>query len=635
LTAEWLSTARIGGAELFSEMTESEIVKVVDQLHAEHVSVIEADSDLSRYLTDVEFDAEVALARRFTEIAHRKGMRVVWYYPALEVLSPKARQGGKSMRRDHPSWVQVGIDGKPNVFYGGRGRVHWVDSSTESAWMSVHSGFVDYYLDRIRRLTLSGVDGIWLDVPLYNDIGTAWADLGSAAVAKFKAETGLTAPRIENWSDPTWRRWIRWRYDQIAEFIVRIRDAAQHVNGAVSIIVEDVTLDNGSVTMLGLDGSLFKKHKDIVQVWEVDALSDQSAMRASTPIDWLSLIGMSKYGKAASGTKPSWMFTYGEKDDDALLVMATAFAAGNHPYETKIPQMTTTVGSAYRTRLFSWMERNNDRLFKSAPAATVAIFYSPESRDYVDHGKGTGLFSTVRRGDTKWWSDESNNSVQALTYLAEYRGYIKWLSENHVPFEIVVHPDLKELSTYQLVVAPALMSISNDDAATLDAFVSAGGKLVVTGPSALTLDEFGNGRTSPTPLSTGIIKVEAMHGHTLMTQASQTANDAIKSLILSRIERPIEVGADRHVHIEIRRLDQELIVHLINPEHIWSPNAPSVRNIEISLPWHEGQQQEVSATSPDDSAPEKIITATTSGGKLRFMVPLKAYAMVSIRQTGN
>ena len=86
----------------------------------------------------------------------------------------------------------------------------------------------------------------------------------------------------------------------------------------------------------------------MVQVWEVDAVSDKTGMREAKPDDWISLIGMSKFAKAASGKKPSWIFTYGKEPDDGLLVMAEALAAGNHPYETKIPLMTTTVGASPR-----------------------------------------------------------------------------------------------------------------------------------------------------------------------------------------------------------------------------------------------------------------------------------------------
>jgi hypothetical protein len=84
-------------------------------------------------------------------------------------------------------------------------------------------------------------------------------------------------------------------------------------------------------------------------------------MREARPDDWLSLIGMSKFEKGASGEKQSWMFTYGRNPDDALLVMAEALASGNNPYETKVPQMASTVGATYRKLMFSWIEQRSSK----------------------------------------------------------------------------------------------------------------------------------------------------------------------------------------------------------------------------------------------------------------------------------
>jgi hypothetical protein len=66
------------------------------------------------------FAREISLMRRYSEAAHRRGMRVVGYCPGLEFLSPHARHGRPSMYQGHPDWVQRGLDGRPNVFLGGR-----------------------------------------------------------------------------------------------------------------------------------------------------------------------------------------------------------------------------------------------------------------------------------------------------------------------------------------------------------------------------------------------------------------------------------------------------------------------------------------------------------------------------------
>lgn len=83
----WAKTAKLGGAAVWAGMTTAEVDQLLANLQAQKVSVIEADSDLSNYLTDAQFEQELALMRRFATAAHKRGLRVVWYYPCLEVVT--------------------------------------------------------------------------------------------------------------------------------------------------------------------------------------------------------------------------------------------------------------------------------------------------------------------------------------------------------------------------------------------------------------------------------------------------------------------------------------------------------------------------------------------------------------------
>jgi hypothetical protein len=676
LTADWLDRARIAGADLTGAMSPGAIRRRLADLAGQSASVVEADSGLSRFMSERQFGTELTLMRRTAAAAHRLGLKVVWYYPTLEVLSSNARRGRFTMFKNHPDWVQQGLDGSPNVFLGGegfegRGRVHWVDSDTESAWMSLHSPYANVFVNRVKQIAATGVDAIWLDVPLFNNLGVEWADAGPAAAAKFLSDTGLRAPSRADWNDPTWRRWIRWRYQEMANFILRAKDAARSVSPSISIIVENVTLDYDAVTQLGLDGSLFKATSGLIQVWEVDAVSDSTGMREARPDDWVALIGMAKFAKAASGKKPSWMFTYGREPDDSFLVMAEALAAGNHPYETKIPQMMSTVGAKYRARMFAWIKEQELRLFASRSAAKIAIFYSPESRDYVDRGAGTGLYATTRHGDDQWWSDKGADSLYALTYLAEYRGLIKWLAYHHVPFDIVVRPDRNELSRYGTLIAPSLTAISDRDATVLDEYVANGGNLILTGPAPAMFDEIGNMRDRPalsalaltdaraleTTASTAghgsVTHTPSLPGKAYMTAGSDAASRALAELLGAHALSPIETDAGEHVHIELRTLGNETLIHLVDPQRLWQrPASASEVTIRLALP-PGTTASDVSLTSPGPVMPAarsrdtgtrasqdagsgsrlgwaRKLAYKVEGDRLSFRVPLEGYAMVVV-----
>src|SRR5262249_30999314 len=150
---------------------EEELLEIIQKLKAENVTVIEVDTNLSEYLTDEEFEQSIVEASQFNRLVHGAGLRVVWYYPSLEV-STRGGEEGPSFYKTYPDWVQISVDGEPNVFYGGV--VFWIDPGSESAWLSPNGPWREYYFQRVKRLAQSGADGIWPDVPLYFDVVYDW-----------------------------------------------------------------------------------------------------------------------------------------------------------------------------------------------------------------------------------------------------------------------------------------------------------------------------------------------------------------------------------------------------------------------------------------------------------------------------
>ena len=119
---------------------------------------------------------------------------------------------------------------------------------------------------------------------------------------------------------------------------------------------------------------------------------------------------MAKFAKGASGRKPSWMFVYGDRPDDSLLVMAEALAAGNNPFETKTPKMTTTAGVSYRRQIYGWVKQEERRLFESTSAAKVMRGPSAKSNPHVYE------ISSGIRGGGPVWSKRSLGGVEAHIY---------------------------------------------------------------------------------------------------------------------------------------------------------------------------------------------------------------------------
>lgn len=655
----WAQSARIGGAAVWADMTPTEVNTLVDRMSAQNVSVIEADSDLSNYLTDTQFEQELVVMRNLATAAHAKGIKVIWYYPGLEVLTPNGTTSASTMYKDHPDWVQIGLNGTDNVFYGGL--VFWVDPGMESAWMAPSSvGYRAYFSNRVKAIAGTGIDGLWLDVPLLNDIGVDWADTSPASKSKFEDETGWTTPGAVNWGDEAWRRWVNWRHSEITDFLIAVRDAANTVAPNFKLFVETVTMDYTAPTKIALDGAALKDLPGLTQVWELDAISDTNAMRKAKEDDWISLIAMNKFARGASGKNPSWIFTYGKQANDAELVMAEAIAAGNSPYETKIPEMTTTVGEAYRTKMFGWIKANEAYLPGVRKGPRVAVLYSPASRDYVDQAKGTGLYVTTKSAAQEWWSTDAVDSAYSMQYLAEYRGMVKLLVHNHIPFDVVVNPTAADLASYQTVILPDLEATSDEEATLLKEYTSDGGHLIATGPNPGGWDAYGSARSQyalydvfgidkSSTLPTSKVQTygagearffSGLLGKKYFTNAADAATAA--SSLLTAIHATstpwLTTNAAKKVHVELVQTDDNLMLHYVNFIGVTGTFSVIPTTVSTTLKIPAGKEAvAVKLTSPDNATSAlSPLTYTESGQDVTFSVPIAEYAMVvvSLRDSG-
>lgn len=493
----WLREARIAGFETYIDYPPLDLVAELDARAAAHVGVVVIDSDLSFYMDDTLFEENAAFIDHVARECHARGMKAVTYYPMLEALTEDAETTASTMFKDHPDWVQIGIDGQPNTFVGGEGRVFWVPPGCESTWLCPTSGYREYFLARVKRLAQTALDGLWGDVPLLSDIVGVWPCTNPTCAAKFLADTGLAQPAAVDWNDPTFRRWVAWRHQVIHEFEQAVDAAGRSVRPDFELIVETVTMDYTGGTVQGLDGAATNTGK-VLRVWEIDAVSDDSGMRNASADDWISCAVMMRHAAGCSGQNPGWAITYGKQADDAERVMALAIAAGVSPYETKIPLLNATVGFDYRARMYGWLKQNED-VWDGLGTSAVAVLFSSLSRDFVDRNAGVGLYTSLNAADPLWWSTYAADSAKALPYLGEYRGLCKALIHAHAPYDLVPTALLApgSLARYKLVVAPRPAALSQAEIAQLVAYVEAGGTLLVTGNDAGKYDEHGTERPQP------------------------------------------------------------------------------------------------------------------------------------------
>ncbi|WP_181389675.1 Ig-like domain-containing protein [Leucothrix pacifica] len=655
----WAKTAKVGGAALYVGISTAELEQVLDDMVAQNVTVVEADSDLSNYQSDAQFELELALMRQVADASHKRGLRVVWYIPALEMITINGANIPNTMAKDHPDWVQLGLDGQQNVFYGGGGQVFWVETDAESAWMSPSSeGYRNYFFSRIAKMAETGIDGVWADVPIYADFGpTKWADFNPAAIARFESDTGMSIPTAEDWNDPAWRRWIHWRHEELARFLTDMTATARAVDPEFVIIAETLPTDYNGGTIYGLDAGFTKSVEGLTAVYEVDTMSNNVGMRNAREDDWISFISALKYSRAATGEKPSWTFTYGVNQDDAQQVMAQALIAGNNPYELKVPEMATTVDPAFRARMFNWSKVNAPYLFESESTANTGILFSSPSRDYVDQFTGLGMFATTDDGgDDLWWAAGEIDSVYQRNYLAEHRGVLKVLVNEHIPFNILVVPDQDELNRYQTVMMPNIEAISDEEANRLRVFVQQGGRLVITGPNPTLLDEYGIARSNyaladllgfnygdsvPASNVQSYGSGETYYfadrlGKDYLVNETAAARNSLANAVRGASTITVNASADDNVYMETSRLGQQEIIQFTN--FIGLNGSFSVVPTSVSVNYTIPNGETVTGltvTNPDTTnTTPTTLNYTQSGNQISFNVPLTQYALVVVSLSG-
>ncbi len=650
-TARWMFHARIAGLDLSDPDVDHG--RLFDAAVRQGASVIEGDSTLSDYLTDAVFDLEVQRIDEHARSCHARNLKLVWYYPSLEVITPDGEKPGvRSLYKDHPDWVQLSIERLPNVFYGSK--EHWVDPLAESAWLCHNSGYRAYFFDRIRKLARTGLDGLWIDVPLFMDTVLRWTCLNRACIDKFRSDTGLSAEALlEDWTDPVFRTWVRWRHEELSRFCMDMLAVARSVNPAIEIVFETVTMDTDIATVQGLDASFrtFSSSRPapdtsglvlperIDRVWELDSVSNMFGMRPALADDWLCKIRGAKFARGCDRPRPSWVFSYGAEEPDAGLVMALLCATGCNPYETKTPEMTTSVGARFRTRMFQFIREHAELLFDAEPMPTVGVLHSSASRDYIDRGPvDTSFFvSAVNETDHRdvHEADPSffwGSSLRSTTYCADYGGAVAALSRLHVPFAIVplqtiTEADASYLGSFRLLVAPSLQHLDDRHVEMLVAYVEAGGHLLITGPAPGHGDAVGTPRGEEARLDRRL-GFDAAVGATTVGRVSYRPDLVGRTYLaganpeaLAVFERAVEEAAAGRVsitnghpdvHIELTKLGRRWLLHVLS--YGGAPSSLAVKPAEAraagAYPFAGEYRMERRDLAIELSLPEPITRAT-------------------------
>jgi len=557
----WTNYVRIAAYGLGPNNAE----EIARDAQAAHVYGIEVDNDIpGRYESYLDPTEKLKAIHSVAEEAHKAGNKAFVYIAGTECITANADKAGHSVMKDHPEWVQRKITGEPAVFDAKA--AFWIRAGDEDVWISPYAkDWRMTYMERVREIAATGIDGIYIDIPYwmthFEGWEDTWASFDDATVNAFREKTGLNARsdlKLGDFQDANFRKWVDFRIDTLTDFLREIRDNARSVNPAIMVIPEIYP---------GIEEEATRVGSDVYQMYGVvDAIAHEyefgngEHMAASrTQADWfLYQAGMLSFRSFAEG-KATWILNYswdGNKDVDKReamknLAMSIVMTGANF-WDAQGHEMARSNDPATRKEIFEWIEKNEKTLYlPRTPMHSVGVYFSPKSRDYA-----------------------------AKSFLPSYRGALVALLQAHRELQVVTPRTLAKFRGACLVL-PNVSVLDETERKSLNEFVKHGGHLVVLSANATGMAVSRNVAVE-TSDPTGEFYKSMMHDF-----AEAAANPPLKFLKMAEVEAEIEVSAPATVAANFGLVNGSAHIFLANfsglvPGKVAIPEP--VKGIAVKVP---------------------------------------------------
>jgi len=458
---DWTHFVRIAAYGLKADNAD----QIVRNARESHVFGIEVDNDIpGRYESFLHPEEKLAAIRAVAERAHKEGNHAFVYIAGLECITANADRSPHSVAKDHPDWLQRKITGEPAIFGGGS--AFWIAKGDEDVWITPYAQeWRKTYMERVRQIAATGIDGIYVDIPYwmthFDGWEDTWASFDDATVAAFRKQTGLDARRdlkLGDFSDPNFRRWVDFRIQSLTDLMREIDQTAKAVNPQIKTIPEIYPGIEEEAVRVGADVySLYAVNDAVAHEYEFGNGDHMAVSR--TPFDWFRYqIGMQTFRAFAEG-KATWILNYSWDGDPKVsapepmrnLFMSEVMAGAN-VWDAATHVMSGSNDLATRKQVFTWIAAHEKTLYH--PRTTidpVGVYFSPTTRNYF----------------TK-------------EFLRSYQGTLLLLIQSHREYQIVTPRTLGSFRGKTLIL-PDVRILSKDETVALQKYAGNGGKIVATG----------------------------------------------------------------------------------------------------------------------------------------------------------
>jgi hypothetical protein len=458
---DWTNYVRIAAYGLRANNAD----KIVADAQEAGVFGIEVDNDVpGRYESFLHPEEKLKAIQQVAQDAHRVGNYAFVYIAGTECITANADQTPHTLAKDHPDWLQRKITGEPAIFGGGT--AFWIKKGDEDVWVSPYAPeWRTTYMERVRQIAATGIDGIYVDIPYwmthFEGWEDTWASFDDYTVAAFKQQTGLDAKhdlKLGDFSDPNFRTWVEFRIQTFTDFLREIDHNAKSVNPAIKTIPEIYPGIEEESVRVGADVySLYPVVDAIAHEYEFGEGSHMASARK--PLDWFAYqVGMHSFRAFAQG-KATWILNYswdGDKKVDAReammnLAMSEVMAGANF-WDAPGHSMAGSNDPPTRKKIFAWIKQNEKTFYRPRlPIDPVGVYFSPQTRNFF-----------------------------ARDFIRSYRGILILLMQSHREFQIVTPRTIDEFHGETLVL-PDVHLLSEHERSWLEQYAGRGKRLIVTG----------------------------------------------------------------------------------------------------------------------------------------------------------
>jgi len=471
-TEDWTHYVRIGAYGLEAGNAD----EIVRSALESGVFGIEVDNDIpGRYESFLNPEPKLKAIHDLAEKAHAAGNRAFVYIAGTECITANADKTPHTVAKDHPDWLQRNLAGQPAIF--GAGDAFWIAKGDEDVWVTPFAPeWRKTYMQRVRQIAATGIDGIYVDIPYwmthFEGWEHTWASFDDYTVAAFKKQTGLDARtdlKLEDFSDPSFRRWIDFRIQAITDFVQEIDRNAKSVNPAIKTIPEIYPGIEHEARSVGADVySLYPVVGAIAHEYEFGEGDHMASSR--TPLDWFYYqVGMHSFRAFAEG-KATWILNYswdGDKNVDPRqsmmnLAMSEVMAGANF-WDAPGHEMAGTNDLPTRRKIFSWIKAQEETFYRPrTPIAPIGVYFSPATRNFFGE-----------------------------EFIGSYRGILILLMQQHLEFQVVTPRTLSDFQGSTLIL-PDVRVMNEDEKTWLRGYLGRGKLLLVTGEDATGLGDKAN-----------------------------------------------------------------------------------------------------------------------------------------------